>query len=153
MVTDYFGTLLEELSTLFKTRLTPDANGCCFIRFKEDLAVCLEIDKSGNLLVVSDLGTPSLGRYRENLFREALKANGLPPPRNGIFAYSKRKDSLVLYDSLPTVKLTAPKLFEYLTTFKQKADLWRSAIVQGTIPSYLGNEMSFGTKASGMFGL
>ena len=97
----------------------------------------------------------ALGRYRENLFREALKANGLPMPRQGIFSYSKKKDSLVLFDTLFMNELTAQKMADFLTPFMQKADLWRQAIPKGEIPSFTGNELSFGAtpSGSGMFGL
>ncbi|MCE5293430.1 MAG: CesT family type III secretion system chaperone [Chlamydiales bacterium] len=156
MVKEVFASVLEDLGKIMNMRLAPDSHGACQIKSLTGLMVHMEPDTAGErIMIISDLGVPAPGRYRENLFREALKANGLPMPRQGIFSYSKKKDSLVLFDTLFMNELTAQKMSDFLTPFMQKADLWRQAIPKGEVPSFTGNELSFGAtpSGSGMFGL
>lgn len=151
-----FASILDEVGKVLNLKLAPDKNNACQIKYATGLSMIIQVDAaSERMLFVSDLGTPPPGRYREDLFREALKANGLPPPRQGIFSYSKKKDSLCLFDSLPLGDLTGQKVVDFITPFIAKAELWRKAIPNGEIPSFTGNELSFGQKppSSGMFGL
>ncbi len=153
---EQFASMLDDLGRLLNIKLSPDSHGACQIKQISGLMIHMEPDSSGErLMFAADLGTPPPGRYRENLFKEALKANGLPMPRLGIFSYSKKKDSLVLFDSLLLHELSAQKIADFLTPFTQKAELWRAAIPKGEVPSYTGNELSFGKTqgGSGMFGL
>ena len=156
MIGDKFTNLLEELGKIFKAPLQPDKLGACVLKFKNGLQVQMEMDAKGqNVILAAQLGSISQGRFRENLFREALKANGLPPPRFGIFAYGKKNESLVLCDSLSIEELSGQKLADYLQQFTQKAEIWKNGIERGEVPSYLGNEASFGVASTpgGLFGL
>jgi hypothetical protein len=157
MVTDKFGTVLEELGKIYQTKLTPNQRGGCLIRYKNGLSIQLESD-GDYVMLACEIAQMSQGRYRENIFREALKANGLAPsatnPRSGVFAYGKKNESLVLNDRFLLDELTGAKLADYLQLMLQKAEVWKSAIAKGEIPSYLGTELSFGrAQGSGMFGL
>ena len=100
----------------------------------------------------SQLGFLPAGRYRESVFREALKANNLPPPRYGNFAYSKKADQLVLFDSTSLQDLNGEKIAQHFTPFAEKAFHWQDAISRGEVPSILG---AFSTRkvGTGMFGL
>src|SRR5262245_28591576 len=155
MIQDTFSALLGELGTILKIRLNADQNNSCKIKYKSGLTLQIDFDAaSDRVIFVSSLGTPGPGRYRENIFREALKANGLPPPKYGIFAYSKKQEALVLYDSLPMKELTGQKLADFLAPFCQRAEAWSSAISRNEIPSFTGTEFTFGKAGgTGMFGL
>ena len=154
MIGDKLANLLEELGVVLKISLKPDKNNCCLLKFKNGAQVQMEMDsRSENVVMVSELGQLSQGRYRENILKEALKANGLPAPQTGIFAYSKKKESLLLTDQLAMEELSGLKLAEHISLFMQKADLWREAIVAGQVPSFAGNESSFGKQPGGLFGL
>lgn len=157
MITDKFGNLLQELGQVLKATLKPDKHDACVLRFKNGIQVQLEADSRGEKVVIAaDLGQVPQGRFRENVFREALKANGLPPPRNGIFAYGKKTESLVLCENLSLEELSGQKLADFLLHFTQKAELWKNSIARGEVPSFMGNELSFGQTAAqpgGLFGL
>ena len=154
MVTTAFGTILQELgkSALIPiTDLHPDRNNSCLVRIKGGIELQMELDRSGqNLVIGCDLGAIPPGRYKENLFREALKANGLPHPRYGIFAYSKQTDHLIVFDTLNTKDLTGDKVAEYLVKFMEKVVTWRSAISGNDIPLIAAIKSS---KLGGIFGL
>ena len=152
MVTDLFGALLEELGHCLKIpNLHPDSNNSCLIRFKNGVEVQMEIDKSGrNLVVGSDLGSVPIGKYRENLFREALKANDLPPPHHGILSYSEKTDHLVLYKKIPLADLNGEKIAAAITPFSEKALIWQEALKHNDIPAV---GQTAGQYSGGMFGL
>lgn len=155
MIQDTFGSIIDELGKILKSKLSPDKNNSCKLKYKSGLTVQIDFDGANEKLVlVSSLGTPIPGRYRENLFREALKANGLPFPKYGIFAYSKKEDALLLYDSIALLELSGQKLADFLTPFAQRAELWSAALTKAEVPSFTGTEFTFSkTPGTGMFGL
>lgn len=153
MVTDLLGSLLQELAqTLGIPPLKPDANNVCLVKFKGGIEVQIEMDRSGDFfLITTDLGSLPVGRYRENLFFEALKANGAPPPRHGVFAYSKQADRLILFEMLPLKELTGARIADALPLFLEKTKQWKEAISKNEMPPppVLGG----GIAQKGIFGL
>ena len=153
MATDRFEVIISELSTLTNIELAPDENETCLIRFNSGLGIQMEIDPSGEkFLIAAELGVVPVGKYRENLFISALTFNGLPHPRYGIFAFSKNTDSLILHDNLELDPITGETLLEYLQPFSTKAEKWRNAIINGSIPN-ADLESRETDQLSGLFGL
>lgn len=160
MIGDRFEALLEEVGTLINKKLVPDAHNALVLRLPDKMAIFLEQDRLGEVVnVVIEVGSPPSGPYRVNIFCEALKANGLPPPRNGLFAYGMKTDSLVLCEQLPLEDLNGPRFLEIMRSLLQKARTWKQAINNNEIPSYQSTEQTFGMKGSvpprlkGIFGL
>jgi len=155
MVTDLFGSLLEELIPFVKIpALRPDTHGSCLLKLENEAVVQLDIDKSGLFLNFgADLGTLPPGKYRENIFREALKSNSGPPPVFGIFAYSKPLDRLVLFGQLPLRDLNGEKIASYLFPFAEKSLYWTNAIKNGEVPAGSSSYTSSRGTGGGMFGL
>jgi Tir chaperone protein (CesT) family len=153
MVTDLFGSLLQELSrTLGVSKLEPDSNNSCLLKLKSGLVIQIELDKSGQALIIgADLGPVPPGKYRENLFREALKANDQPHPLHGILCYSKKSDHLVLYQKINIKDLTGEKIAAEITPFAEKGFMWSEALLRNDIPSV--NQPYSGQKPGGVFGL
>lgn len=152
MVADVFGTLLQDISTALKLSkpLAPDANNSCLVKFKGGIQIQLEMDKAGEYLVLgTDLGAISPGKYRENIFIEALKANGAPGVRYGVFAYSKQTDHLILFEMFNLRDLHATKVVEFFPGFIQKAKVWKEALERGEVPP----SVAYATKSAGIFGL
>lgn len=153
MVTDLFGAILQELgSSLGIQDLHPDSNNSCLIRLKSGLIIQIELDKGGQFLILgADLGTVPPGKYRENLFREALKSNDLPHPIHGILCYSKKSDHLVLYEKIHIKDLNGEKIAAEITPFAEKAYTWSEALLHNDIPAI--NQLFTSQKPGGMFGL
>ena len=152
MVTDRFGALIEELSTALKIKLAPDSHNACRIRWKDKLEVYMEPDVSGDMLqVVIEIGKPGDGKFRENILREALRANGLPFPRYGTFCYGQKNDSLLLFDFLPMEDLNGTRLADVITQLSDKARVWRDSIAHGELPPYQSGRA--GSRPEGVFGL
>lgn len=153
MVTDSFGLLLEEIGKhLGIANLAPDANNSCLIKFPKGPSIQLEIDKTGNFLMIAcDLGEIPAGPYRENVFREALKYNGRPYPHIAEFAYSKQTNKLVMTRLLPLNDIRGEIIIEALTPFQELSNRWHETLARGEIPSSLeGAYISGGAK---MFGI
>lgn len=153
MVTDALGILLQELGqALGISDLHPDSNSSCLIRLQNGLIIQLEFDKGGHFLILgADLGTVPPGKYRENLFREALKANDMPHPLHGILCYSRKSDHLVLYEKISLKDISGVKIAAEITPFTEKAFLWSEALLRNDIPAI--NQMFTSQKPGGMFGL
>ncbi len=149
MVKALFDNLLEELGkTIGIPTLHPDNNNSCLITFPNGLQMQLEMDSQAlNILLGCDLGSIPQGRYRENVFREALKNNGLPAAR-AILAFSEKTEHMVLFEYINTKDLTGEKIADEIAPFTEKALQWKSALEHGDIPSSSNVYTS-----SGMFGL
>jgi hypothetical protein len=155
MATDRFSALIEELSSATKIKLAPDAHNACTIRYPDKLGVRMDPDPSGEFLyVLVEVAKPGEGKYRENIMQEALRANGLPPPRKGIFCFNLKKDLLLLFDQVPFEELTGQQLADVLESLCQKARIWRDAISRGEVPSYdAGESPRAASRSEGMFGI
>lgn len=138
MVQDLFGTLLKELGdSMGNIQLHPDQHNSCLIRLKEGINIQLELDRAGEFLVLGcNLGTVPPGKYRENLFYDALRTNGLPPPLHGILAFSQKTNHLVLFEKIYVKDLTGEKIAAEITPFVQKAVIWSEAIKKSEVPHF-----------------
>jgi hypothetical protein len=147
---DRFEELLNELGTEYNIALHPDKKGACKLKINETMHVQLECDgEKENLLIATFICDVPPGKYRENILKDALKANG-PFPTNGTLAYSDRNNKLVLFSYMRMAQLTGKKLVAFLTVFLEKANQWKTGVETGHT-SHLGATQ---TKSSGgMFGM
>lgn len=121
----------------------PNASNTCLIPISEGLNIQFELDKhEKNLVVGCVLGNVPPSPYRHKLFTEALRSNGVPPPRYGILAYSSKTQNLILFDSLDLRDLSGHKIADYLMPFLDKAKQWKEAIQSGNIPSGVPQQSS-----------
>ncbi len=154
MVTDFYGTILDELSKAFEIDpLKPDENNTCLLRFANGFEVYIEMEQGEkHVLIGSTLGPVAAGRYREDVFRNALIANAQPYPRYGTFAYSKEADSLALFELIPIENLTGAKVAEVIAPLIQKGVIWKETLERGDVPK-ISIPGTSTTPSSGMFGL
>ena len=97
-----FEEILQLLGQSLNLPLQVDANNACAIQIKQNLIVQLQPDPSQEkLLIGCQIIQVPPGKFRENVLKEALKANGLPDPRVGIFAYIARNNTLFLFQEYP----------------------------------------------------
>ncbi|MEX1012382.1 MAG: CesT family type III secretion system chaperone [Waddliaceae bacterium] len=154
MVANFYEALLTELSEALEIeKLIPDENNSCLIRFKNGLEIQIEPQVNGESLVISaPLGEVPPGKYREDVFREALKANATPYPRQGTFGYSLDTNQLILFKLMPFKDLTGDKVAAYLNPFMEKAIKWREMLEKGEVPHIIVNHKSKSSSPFGMFG-
>jgi hypothetical protein len=150
MVKDQFEALLSEVGHALKIpELQPDRNNSCLIKMPLGIDIQMEMHpRSQEFVLGSDLGEVPMGRYRENIFTEALKANGMPYPQHGILAYSTKSGHMVLYEIFHTRDLTGQRIADEIPLFVEKAQMWKDALEKGELPAVAGMRTSMG-----MFGL
>ncbi len=150
MVKALFEALLEELGKTLKiSDLHPDRNNSCLISLPNKLKLQLEMDSHAqNILLGCDLGPIPPGRYRENVFKEALKSNGLSGPNHGTVAFSQKTEHIILFKYLNVKDLTGEKIADAIGPFTEKALKWKTALEHGEVPLASNLQTS-----SGMFGL
>ena len=126
-----FAELLKELGVQMGVALHPDQRGACLLVINEQLRIQLESDAQQEKLLVSTfISDIPPGKFRENILKDALKAN-FSFPKNGTLAYSDRNNKLVLFSHLPFTDLNGQKLADFLTGFIEKANNWRTAVATG----------------------
>lgn len=127
-----FEELLQALSKVFHLALHIDRSNACSIRIHDNLTIQLQLDVSQeNLWIFSKLIEVPPGKFRENVLHEALKANGLPDPRTGVFGYLATTNHLALFQKYPLNILNGERLSGFMGAFLEMADSWRNAIAHG----------------------
>lgn len=127
-----FEELLSELSKVFDLKLHVDHHNACSIRIPDRLTVQLQLDPTQeNLFLFSKLIEIPPGKFREDVLREALKANGQADPIVGIFGYLHATNQLILYQKYPLPVLTGSRLANFFGAFLEFGDIWRDAIANG----------------------
>jgi hypothetical protein len=156
MVVDVFDSLLQELGKALKIEdLRLDDVNTCLIKFDTGLLVYIEpYKKSDFMLISTNIGELPGGRYREDVFREALKSNGLSNiGQHGIFAYSEQSNRLILFGLLSLRELNGEKIAAFLYPFMEKALVWKNTIESGNVPVADTMKTSRTSGPIGMFGM
>jgi hypothetical protein len=128
---DRFEEILKELGQIIDLPLHVDKNRACMLNINQVLHVQMEPDAiNDHLLIGSFLIDVPAGRFREDIFRDALKANHARD-RIGTLGYSARNNQLFFFRKLSFYELTGNKLCDFLGQFINIADSWRQAIESG----------------------
>jgi hypothetical protein len=144
-----FAELLNELSVELGVTLHPDKRGACRLKIDTASPIQLECDqKLESLLIATFICEVPPGKLRENIFKDALKANGTFP-KYGILAYSDRNNQLALFAHVRLAYLTGKKLAESLLAFLEKANGWKRGVETGATAQLVTTAKSSGS----MFGL
>jgi len=134
---DRFEILLKELGTVLELPLKVVKDRTCGLTVDHHLQLQLQADDAQERVLLSSfIVEVPLGRFREDIFKEALKANA-QYPRPGILSYTSKNNQMMLFDYLPLAHLNSEKLIISLTEFIMFADAWKKAIESG-LPSPKG---------------
>ena len=127
-----FEELLHDLSKVFDLNLQIDRQNACSIQIHPRLIIQLQLDVSQeNLWIFAKLIELPPGKFRENVLKEALKANALPDPRIGVLSYLANANQLALFQKYPLKILSGERLSGCLGAFVEMADSWIEAISRG----------------------
>lgn len=137
MIGDTYASLLQELASILGSdKLEPDENNSCNIGFPSGVEVQVELNSSETMLILlTELGDLSHGRYREQVLYEALRANDQNHPRYGNYAYNPNTEKLLLWDLLPMNNLNASYIASYLTNFVDKASECQKSLASNSLPA------------------
>ena len=149
-MTDYFSELLAELGKEIHLPLAVDKSNACSIAMSP-LTIQMELDSTQeNLFLFAKILELPPGKFRENVLCEALKTNGGPDPRPGIFGYIALTNHLALYQMYPIAILDGQKLAGLLGSFYDLGSFWYSSIQRGQIN---GLNSSIGSSVKPPFGM
>lgn len=127
-----FLEILYQLSHETGLQLYPDSHDACQLLVGDHGKVQLEMDITGEKLLIGAIIIEiPLGKFRENVLKQALVDNATAYPYYGYLCYIQKLNALALYDLLPIKNLTGPSLVKYISHFAGKAELWRKAISSG----------------------
>lgn len=127
-----FESLLSELGKVLHLNLEVDKKNACSIQIHPHLIIQLQPDSSqDNLWIFCKLIETPPGKFRENILKEALKANAKPDPRPGILAYISTTNDLVLFQTYPIGILNGERLGGIVGAFLEMATSWQEAIQSG----------------------
>lgn len=130
-MTTAFKEILTQLGIDLDLFLTPDDDRITSIQIDEKLLMQIELDESEqNILIGSFICDIPPGKFRENVFRNTLKANG-QIPLSSTFAFNEPSSKLVLFQYLSLEKATMALLKKNLESFIEKAMNWKEAIESG----------------------
>jgi len=144
-MTDRFEEALRLFGNSLGLPLHIDKNGACAILVK-GVTIQLQPDSSYEKLIVGcKIIEINPGKFRENVLREALKANALNDPRVGIFAYIGQINTLFLFQEYPFDLLTTgERIASLLSPFIKTCSEWKQAIQHGQVsPSFEGKPLGF----------
>ncbi len=137
---DMFDEVLKQLSELMHVSppLHSDEKSSCLIEMPGKIPIYLEMDRQQQHLVIGcNLGELPAGPYRNNLLKEALKANATLPRHTGTLAYSTKNNNLVVFDRLDLEEVSGQAVFNTLQKILPKAHQWRDAIRRGEVPQII----------------
>jgi hypothetical protein len=128
---DRFQELLDELGAHIRFPLHVGKNRSCGLNINDQIHIQLTMnDTTQSLLVVAFVAEVPLGRYREELFKEALKHNDRYP-RPGVLSFMSKVNQLTAFEYLPIVELNGVKLAAFLGSFIPFVDEWHVAVAKG----------------------
>lgn len=150
MVSSHFQSILKEFEPYFQCPLEAGELESCIISMDNGIEIQIELNANGLVLIGSSLGL-LLGRYRDLVFKEALKSNTLYPPSTGVFGYSEKTKNLILFIQIDPKSLKPDTIPALMDPFVVKAKLWADAIAQGTVPAV--QQGAKAAKSDNIFGI
>lgn len=127
----HFEELLEELGKVFHLKLHVDKHLACSILIPP-LIIQLQPDAGQEkLYLFSKIIELPPGKFRENILKDALKANSALDPRAGVLGYIAATNHLTLHQIYPFSILNGERLANFFGAFFEMGESWQKAIASG----------------------
>ncbi len=126
-------SILKDLEPYFSCKLEFDKNNSCLIALPNKPSIQIEFTRYGMLLVACGLGIVE-GRFRDFVFKEALRANYFYLPSQGAFGFSKKSNQLYIYIMLDPQILNKNDLGAFFNPLIQRATKWAEYLAKNDIP-------------------
>ena len=148
-----FHDLIAELGEYIGEDLKVDLNMACSLEINNLIKVQIELDSPGEKILLMSLITElPPGKFRENILKDALKANFLAEEKEGTLAYLQKENSLVLFYEIFTRSITRDILYEHLMKFIKRVTDWNTAIESGQSAPHIGEIPESTEKKGNIFG-
>jgi hypothetical protein len=131
-VIDRFEETLRLFGNSLDLPLHIDKNGACAI-LVQGIVIQLQPNSTQEKLIVGcKIMEINPGRFRENVLKEALKANALADPRVGIFAYIGSINTLFLFQEYPfDLLVSGERIASLVSPFIKTCADWKQAVQNG----------------------
>lgn len=127
-----FEELIRELGLYLRLNLHLDRYGACTIQSRPHFAIQMQLDETEeNLWVFAPIAETPPGKFRENIFKEALKYNFILEESVGTLGYINQQNQLALFQRFPLQLLSAERLAHILGAFFELGSSWQEAIDSG----------------------
>ncbi len=127
-----FEQLLHQIGHILDLELHVDKHNACSIQIHPRLIIQLQLDTAQeNLWIFAKIAETPPGKFRENILKEALKANALADPRPAFFGYILSLNQLAQFQKYPLAILNGERLSGILGAFLEMAEVWQGAILGG----------------------
>lgn len=132
MLSNRYEEVLAVLSKEVDFHLSADSNNSCLLSFEDGFEIQVEMEpKTGLLVIGTALFEIPPGKYRENVFTEALKANHRVSFQAGILSFSPRKNSLILFEKIDLEFFKPVEILPLFQAFCHYSKIWRQALQMG----------------------
>lgn len=149
-----FNDLMYELSQLLKEDIKPDLNQSCSLLINQTYSVQLEMDISGETLLMGCfICELPPGKFRENILKDALKAQFDTKNEKSILGYSEATNQLALFQNVYNYDLNGQILYDELCNFVDTVKEWKDAIDSGKTSPEGVFEQPTGKKERPLFGI
>lgn len=129
---DRFQELIAELGRALDLPLFVDTHQACTLEIADNIRIQMQLDPNQAHLFMACFAIEiPPGRFRENVLKEALKANFSPDPKPAVLGYTLQNNHLTLHQSIPIDILNGERLAGFFQSFLKEAQNWIRAIEQG----------------------
>lgn len=126
-----FTKLMEEMSYILDTPITPEKGGKCRFRVNDLFPIQIEMDKSGEkFFLIAMITELPPGKFREKVLKEAMKENIYGSI--GVLSYMDRNNHLMLHKKFFSEDTDAEMFTDELEAFLRKSIDWYQAIQRGS---------------------
>jgi hypothetical protein len=130
-----FEELIQQLGATLGVPLHIDAHGACCLQVNEKIAVQIEPESRGeNVVIAAFISHLNPGKYREEVLKEALKANAhfiRTGNIGAILSFCGHRNQLACHTYVPANDITTEKLLTSLTYLTETAISWLDALQSG----------------------
>lgn len=125
-----FQTFLDRLGEIMETSIKADLQNSCTLRINDDLDVQLELDRVGEYLTVGiDILFLEMGPFRNDVFFNAMKANGVPQQRYGTLSFVEKTGHFFIHHQFFFPSLEVENFYHSLSEITYRAHIWKKAIM------------------------
>lgn len=127
-----FAEFLQELGHALGMELFVDVRGACSVRMQGHLHIQMQPGpERDELWMVAEIAELPPGRFREEVLREALKANHAFRDMPFSFSYVDAKNRLLLSTHSPFDKIDGTRAALLLSVLSDTAETWKRAVAGG----------------------
>ncbi len=148
-----FKELIAELSDRLQADIFPDLNNVVTLIVEKRVKFHIEPDSVQEFMILgATIAELPPGKFRENILKDALKANSLININPGILSYAGRENALILHSKLFIQGTSVDEMIKVMKHLTSRAKKWMDAIEEGR--SCPDDELpkKTGLSGKGMFG-